>query len=274
MQKENITQKLHQVIRKWQAWADEIPSPFGQMSWSDAFYQKITKQLRDEIEVQHCCFGTESVHLPSRYIVEISEDDGLHFQGEKFELFLSALNRFLAGEFRRLGVDPLETEVQIVAAPTLKTGEIKIQSFWRECYSPPVIHFNDRSSEHYEIEDSETIIAPSFWKEEAETPTVVRKKIFSLDIWREGDYQSKIPIFQPKLKIGRSVQEDLALLDDETISRHHLELIYQGDDSFKIVMQGQNPIFVGEIPLFTGQTEVCKFGDVFEIGRYSIKIQN
>jgi hypothetical protein len=282
----DVTKKFYELLRKCQSWADDekyIPTPFRQPSQYDLFYQKITHLLTDEMIAQKCFFGTEQIHLPSRFMVQISEDDNQNFQGEKRQLLIQSLNRFLVGEFRRLGVEPFERElVELEVLAAFQPGEIKITSFWRESFSPE-IRFNQDPQHLGAVDFDEsagnTIIAPSFWTDEsdgAENETMVRsnlKRYFSLEIWRAGNYQNKVPVFQPEITIGRSVREQIRLQGDNSISRHHLDLTYQANNKFILSVAGQNPVFIRDVPLFTGQNLSCFLGDFVKIGSYCLQIQ-
>ncbi len=271
-----ITAKLQEILHKCQAWVDNekyIPKKFRMKSWSNEFAEKIMRELDDEMIRQKFGVEGEKIYLPTKYSVQISQEDSDEFVGEKRDLLIELLNKYVGNCFRLLSIETnVRSFVRLFPSAELQKGEIKVAHQWEERYSP-LIRFNRDSSE-------DMIIAPAFWKNgfENDYETVFSKRLrrlFCVDISQNGISQDKLPIFQPEIIIGRgspSFQVDVTLKDDLEISRHHAILAYQTNDSFNLSVIGQNPALIGENLIFAGQTANMGWEETFQIGSYLLKL--
>lgn len=288
-----ITGKLQEILQKCQAWVDDekyIPKKFRAKSWSDEFAEKIVRELEDEMIKQKFGLQNDKIYLPTKYFIRISSEDSSEFSGIKRELLIQELNKFVERCLRMLGIEYHDQNfVQIYASTDLQHGEIKVIHQWDESYSPS-IWFNDEQPaakfDDYEEDLSEenTIIVPRRWENnsretETDCETVVRKrspKFYSLDIWRDGTRQNNLPIFQSEVTLGRGsplIEVDVALKGDLAISRRHAILTYRENNSFNLSVTGQNPIFIGDKTLFTGETTSFNQDETVQIGSYVLKMQ-
>lgn len=281
-----LTKKLQEIIHKCQAWVDDeryIPKKFGTKSQSEEYAEKIRTELESEMVKQKFSFQNERIYLPTKYVIDISEADSLEFGGIKREILISELNKFVERCFRLLSIDYFDNSfIQINTSSELEVGQIKVKHIWEETYQPEIVFNNPIDANNSSIfdENEKTIIIPNFDSfEENENETVVRKnfkRLFCLDVWQNSNFQHSLPIFQPQISIGRSLQPnnvDIVLKDDLQISRHHAILTYQENKTFSFTVTGQNPAFIGSNPIFKGQTATLKLGDIFQIGNYQLKAQ-
>lgn len=271
-----ITAKLQEILHKCQAWVDNekyIPKKFRMKSWSNEFAEKIMRELDDEMIRQKFGVEGEKIYLPTKYSVQISQEDSDEFVGEKRDLLIELLNKYVGNCFRLLSIKTnVRSFVRLFPSAELQKGEIKVAHQWEERYSP-LIRFNRDSSE-------DMIIAPAFWKNgfENDYETVFNKRLrrlFCVDISQNGISQDKLPVFQPEIIIGRgspSFQVDVTLKDDLEISRHHAILAYQANDFFNLSVIGQNPVLIGENLIFAGQTANMGWEETFQIGSYLLKL--
>lgn len=272
-----IAAKLQEILHKCQAWVDDekyVPKKFRTKSWSNEFAENIMRELDDEMIRQKFGIEDEKIYLPTKYLVQISQEDSNEFVGEKRDLLIELLNNYVENCFRLLSIETnVRNFVRICSSAELQKGEIKVVHQWEERYSP-MIRFNQGSSE-------DTIIAPAFWNNEIdnECETVVNKRLehlYSLEISQYGSSLNNLPIFQPEIIIGRgsrSFSVNVALKEDLEISRHHAILTYQPSHTFNLSVVGQNPVLVGENPLFAGQTTNLVWDETFQIGSYLLKLQ-
>ena len=279
-----ITTKLQEILHKCQAWVDDekyVPKKFRAKSWSDEFAEKIMRELDDEMIKQKFGRHNDKIYLPTRYSVQISQEDSSEFVGRKRELLVELLNKFVGNCLRLLSIETNVSDfVQLYASAELQSGEIKVAHYWEESYSP-LIWFNQNAQTQNVSED--TIIAPAFWKNDFEKfdndyETVVNKnlkRLFCLDISQNGISRS-LPIFQTEIIIGRgssSLPVDVILNDDLEISRHHAVLDYQTNDLFSLFVVGQNPALVDGNFIFPGQMATLNWDENFQIGSYELKMQ-
>jgi hypothetical protein len=276
----NITQNLQEIFRKYRAKIDNepyLPKRFTVKSWSDLFAEKIKCKLEEEMIKQKFCFQNK-IHLPTQYVIQLSSEDNKEFCGYKREILIQGLNSFVGNWFRLLSVDALTNNfIQLKMSKELKKGEIAVTHQWEKVYTPEInfnqIPQNTNTSNFSE----ETIIAPAFWENDNDFETAIRKsfnKLFSLQIWRGGNYQNNLPVFQNEITLGRSVNQHISLQDDLEISRNHAVLKYQTENTFNLLSTGRNPILVGEnaLTLFAGQSANCGFGEMFQIGSYCFRL--
>lgn len=275
-----LTKKIYEIIHKCQAWIDDekpLHPEFLPNSWSDDFMEKILAGIK-EVMIEQKLSCQNKTYIPEKYLVKIHELDDKEWNGIKREIFQQELNKFVEKYLRIFSVETLEKEfVQIESTSSIKQGEIQILHFWGERNSPE-IHFNHNNSisNTDESDDSleQTIIARKVWNsnlKEDDFETVVRpNKLFSLEIWHNG-YQNLIPIYQPKITIGRSKKEDIPLEDDLEISRHHAILFYREDTKFNLHITGQNPVLINETPFFQNQTSSFNFEEPLQIGTYLLR---
>lgn len=278
-----LTRKLQEIIYKCQAWIDDekyIPQKYNSKSAGEEFAEKIRIALEHKMIEQKFSFRNEKIYLPTKYVVEINQTDSLEFTGIKREVLISELNNFVEKCFRLLSADYSYTDfIQISISADLEKGKINIRHFWEENYRPR-IYFGDsfglNKSDAMNDNDEKTIINPSFEYDELdETETLIGKnlkRLFCLEIWRDGIFKSYFPIFQPEISFGRGSETkkvDIILTNDLQISRHHAVLSYR-NNLFNFTVTGQNPVLFGSRLIDKGQTISFNLGESFQIGSYRV----
>lgn len=289
MEKE-LTGKLQEIIHKCQAWVDAekfIPKKFKTQSNGEKFAEKILIELEAEMIKQKFSLDYSKIYLPTKYTVIISEADNQEFTGKKREVLINELNSFIERYFKLLGADYQSSKfVELKPASEIQPNDIKILHCWEDCYSPNIV-INQPSpvfsnSEIYNFGD-DTIVTNSKTQLDLDLPeefeTVFRKsipKFYTLDIWRDGIRQNSLPIFQPEIAIGRGsplIFVDVPLKGDLQISRHHAVLTYKKNDTFSLLVKGQNPAFVNNKPIYSGHIANLYWDANFQIGGYSLSLQ-
>lgn len=109
-----------------------------------------------------------------------------------------------------------------------------------------------------------------------EATQVKRRELYRLEIWRDNQRQSVIPIYQPQITIGRKSQKiasDVQLDGDPEISRPHAILSRDSSGKFWIIHKGKNPTLVGGREAPAGQPYSVNTDDSISICSYVLRIQ-
>jgi hypothetical protein len=88
-----------------------------------------------------------------------------------------------------------------------------------------------------------------------------------LYVSRDGALLQELPLHQPRLLIGRSEHNDLAI-DSRFVSRHHLMLVRSGGSTFLMDLNSTNGTFVNSRRV---SNHVLMDNDVISLGHYRIK---
>jgi phage tail-like protein len=86
---------------------------------------------------------------------------------------------------------------------------------------------------------------------------------------REGEPGFTIPLTSPLLTIGRSPENDVALLDD-LVSRHHAELQMTPEGVLLTDLGSSNGTFIDDVQLLAHQPRMLTDGARFRIGPYTL----
>jgi hypothetical protein len=109
-----------------------------------------------------------------------------------------------------------------------------------------------------------------------EATEVKRRELYRLEIWRDNQRQSVIPIYQPQITIGRKSQKiasDVQLDGDPEISRPHAILSRDATGKFWVIHKGKNPTLVSGREVPAGQPFSLNTDDSISICSYILRIQ-
>jgi hypothetical protein len=109
-----------------------------------------------------------------------------------------------------------------------------------------------------------------------EATEVKRRELYRLEIWRDNQRQSVIPVHQPQITIGRKSQKiasDVQLDGDPEISRPHAILSRDASGKFWIIHKGKNPTLVSGREAPAGQPFSVSSEDSISICSYVLRIQ-
>jgi hypothetical protein len=101
-------------------------------------------------------------------------------------------------------------------------------------------------------------------------------ELYRLEIWRDGVRKTVLPIYQNEISIGRgsnSKPVDVSLTGDPEISRRHLTLICDNQESFWVVNEGRNPAMVNNYEIPSGQKVSVSAGAPIGVCSYLLRIQ-
>ncbi|MCC7306138.1 MAG: FHA domain-containing protein [Acidobacteria bacterium] len=101
------------------------------------------------------------------------------------------------------------------------------------------------------------------------------KELYKLEVWRGGQRQNVIPIYQRQIVIGRGSKSkpvDIPLSGDVEISRRHLVIGHEENGSFWILNEGRNAAEIGSFELPAGQRYQLQPGMTITVCSYSIRV--
>ena len=171
---------------------------------------------------------------------------------------------------RPKGIDQLEARAKLTV-PTAQTPPIPTPA--RIPSSPTTISQQKSPNTARSIEQAVPISAP-----EAEEMTHVAsraKELYKLEVWRGGQRQNVIPIFQRQIVIGRGSKSkpvDIPLSGDVEISRRHLVIGHEENGSFWILNEGRNAAEIGTFELPAGQRYQLQPGMTITVCSYSLRV--
>ncbi|MDT7689744.1 MAG: microspherule protein 1 [Acidobacteriota bacterium] len=202
-------------------------------------------------------------YIPPEYVVYLSNDDDKEWQGEKRRGLEQGLYYVLSERARELsGQTQLATKsfaVELRVDGTLNKGEFRVQPVWESNEQGGHTMVTARPAE---LSSSDAAGAPSSDApndtgslESEVTKVSVRPptELYSVEIWRNGQRQSVVPVVKQEITIGRgskSVTVDLPIKGDPEVSRSHATLELDNTGRFWFTPTGRNPTFVGgrEVP--------------------------
>lgn len=109
-----------------------------------------------------------------------------------------------------------------------------------------------------------------------EATRVHQRELYKLEIWRDNQQQTLLPVYKNEISIGRKsnkIASDIQLENDPEISRPHIVIRHQAANQFWLVHKGKNPTFVGGQEIFGEQPIAINPGDNISIGSYTLRIQ-
>ncbi|MCA1625587.1 MAG: DUF3662 and FHA domain-containing protein [Acidobacteria bacterium] len=211
------------------------------------------------------------------------------------------------------GKRKLETQsfaVELRVDGTLEKGDINIQHSWddnsgnktnvlarpkpvpqqssqfpaqphnAEISTPNFTHNDSPALNHPASVQQMNIPQPTAVSGDLEEMTHVQKRqapeLYRLEIWRDGVRKTVLPIYQNEISIGRgsnSKPVDVSLTGDPEISRRHLTLICDNQESFWIVNEGRNPAMVNNYEIPSGQKVSVSAGAPIGVCSYLLRIQ-
>jgi hypothetical protein len=225
-------------------------------------------------------------YIPPEYVVYLSNDDDKEWQGEKRRGLEQGLYYVLSERARELsGQTQLATKsfaVELRVDGTLNKGEFRVQPVWESNEQGGHTMVTARPAE---LSSSDAAGAPSSDApndtgslESEVTKVSVRPptELYSVEIWRNGQRQTVVPITKPEITIGRgskSVTVDLTIKGDPEVSRSHATLERDNSGRFWFTPTGRNPTFVGgrEVPR-EERVEVLPDQKI-DIATFTIRIQ-
>jgi hypothetical protein len=251
--------------------------------WEE-FLVKVAREVEAVMQREMFTPPGGPTYIPPEYIVYLSNDDDKEWQGEKRRGLEQGLYYVLSERARELsGQTQLATKsfaVELRVDGTLNKGEFRVQPVWESNESGGHTMVTARPAELQSAASTTRQTDAPADTEEAEsdvTKVSVRPaELYSVEIWRNGQRQSVVPIAKQEITIGRgskSVTVDLPIKGDPEVSRSHATLERDATGRYWFTPQGRNPTFVGgrEVPR-EERVEVLPDQKI-DIASYTLRIQ-
>jgi hypothetical protein len=264
-------------FRKWLDGEDAVsltPEPQQQLSEWDEFFVKIAREIETVMKREMFTPPGGPTYLPGEYIIYLSKEDDLLWQGRKREGLEEGLRNGLSQRARELvGDKVLKTEkiaLSLGVDGALARGQVRVQAIW------------DDDSPRTEVTARKKKPAPVMIEEKAfpaedEEKTLVRPRapLFTLDYTIEGGQTGTYSSYKKRIEIGRGSKDfpvDLKLEGDQEISRKQAIIELPESGPFKIECVGRNSILVDGRELQPGEHRELGPGQTIKIGIYELKI--
>jgi len=171
---------------------------------------------------------------------------------------------------RPKGIEQLEAREKLTV-PTAQTPQIPTPA--RIPSSPSTISQHKSPNTARSIEQAVPISGSE--SEEMTHVASRAKELYKLEVWRGGQRQNVIPIFQRQVVVGRGSKSkpvDISLSGDVEISRRHLVIGHEENGSFWILNEGRNAAEVGTFELPAGQRYQLQPGMTITVCSYSLRV--
>ena len=125
-------------------------------------------------------------------------------------------------------------------------------------------------------DDLTRVTAKSSASPDRDATEVQKRELYRVEIWRDNQRQTVVPVNQQQISIGRKSQKiasDLQLEGDPEISRPHAILTKDAEGRFWITHKGKNPTIVNGREVPAGQPFPVMPGEPIVICSYLLRIQ-
>jgi hypothetical protein len=251
----------------------EAPKPRREL---EEFLVSIAREI--EVVMQREMFTPPGgpTYIPREYLVFLSRDDDMQWQGDKREGLQRGLFHVLSERAKELvGDKEVQTKtfaVELRVDGTLEKGKFRVQPVWDT--SAPKTEVRPRKK-------SETPPPPP--PEAAETTvedneaTIVRPRapLFAIEYTLSGEATETAKFYQTKITIGRGSKDfpaDLRLEGDLEISRKQATLERRDDGTFTLTCEGRNPLELEGQELLQSESQTVSAGQTIKVGKYELKI--
>jgi hypothetical protein len=228
--------------------------------WEE-FLVKVAREVESVMQREMFTPPGGPTYIPPEYVVYLSNDDDKEWQGEKRRGLEQGLYYVLSERARELsGQTQLATKsfaVELRVDGTLDKGEFRVQPVWESNEQGGHTMVTARPAE---LQSSTASVEQTDAPADTEAPesevtkvSVRPTELYSVEIWRNGQRQTVVPITKSEITIGRgskSVTVDLPIKGDPEVSRSHATLERDNSGRFWFTPNGRNPTFVGgrEVP--------------------------
>jgi hypothetical protein len=251
--------------------------------WEE-FLVKVAREVEAVMQREMFTPPGGPTYIPPEYVVYLSNDDDKEWQGEKRRGLEQGLYYVLSERAREMsGQTQLATKsfaVELRVDGTLNKGEFRVQPVWESNEQGGHTMVTARPAE---LQSSDASTGQTDAPADTEAPesevtkvSVRPTELYSVEIWRNGQRQTVVPITKPEITIGRgskSVTVDLTIKGDPEVSRSHATLERDNSGRFWFTPTGRNPTFVGgrEVPR-EERVEVLPDQKI-DIATFTIRIQ-
>lgn len=279
---------LLESIRKWidggvaedpLAQVDEQSRP--RRVWEE-FLVKVAREVETVMQREMFTPPGGPTYIPPEYIVYLSNEDDREWQGEKRRGLEQGLFYVLSERARELsGATQLATKsfaVELRVDGTLEKGQFRVQPVWDTAESgstmvtarPQELSNQTGTDLGSADEDGDAT--------EGEITRVSARpaELYKLEVWRNNQRQTVVPISQNEITIGRgskSVAVDLPIKGDPEVSRLHAVLKREEDGRYFLTAKGRNATLVDGRELPREERVEIQPDQKIEIASYALRIQ-
>lgn len=266
-------------LRRWLDGEDAVgavpETPVARSEWDD-FFVLIAREVEAVMKREMFTPPGGATYLPAEYIVYLSREDDLQWQGRKRDALADGLRHVLTKRARELvGDKVLKTDrvtITLGADGALEKGRVRVQEVWDDA-SPRT----EVTSRKPRLAQEQPVGADLGREVAAEERTMIlpRTPRFSLE-YRLGAGEVKTFAAQRnRIEIGRGSKDfvvDLKLEGDQEISRRHLLLERLGTGRYRLECVGRNPIEVEGNEVRPGEVVEIDPAQSIRIGLYQLRI--
>ena len=264
-------------LRRWLDGEDAVSAapatPVARSEWDD-FFVLIAREVEAVMRREMFTPPGAATYLPVEYIVYLSREDDLQWQGRKREALGEGLRHVLSKRARELvGEKVLKTDritITLGADGALEKGQVRVQEVWDD--DSPRTEVSPRKQRPL----LEPVVdgAPEVGGDER-TMILPRRPRFNVE-YRLGSGEAKtFAAPRNRIEIGRGSKDfvvDLKLDGDQEISRRHLLLERLGTGGFRLECIGRNPIEVDGVAVQPGEVVEVELAQTIRVGLYQLRI--
>lgn len=275
--------KISSLLSDFRKWLDgedavsQAPEPQPQLSEWDEFFVKVAREVETVMKREMFTPPGGPTYLPGEYIIYLSKEDDLLWQGRKREGLEEGLRNGLSQRARELvGDKVLKTDriaLSLGVDGALNKGQVRVQAVW------------DDDSPRTEVTARKKKPAPAPAEPAAPSPepaaegerTIVRPRapLFKVVHQHGADEPETFASHKTKIEIGRGSKDfpvDLKLEGDQEISRKHAFLEKLESGLYRVECVGRNSIEVDGREVQPGERVEVKPGQSIKIGLYVLKV--
>jgi FHA domain len=217
-------------------------------------------------------------YLPGEYIIYLSREDDLMWQGRKREGLEDGLRHGLSERARELVGNKVLKNDKIALSlgidGTLEKGQVRVQAVWDDDSPKTQVTARKRKPAPTPVEEvvTETQVA----EEGDKTLIRPRAPLFKIAYMREGETEQSFSSNKNKIEIGRGSKDffvDLRLEGDQEVSRKHAILTRLDGSAFKLECVGRNSIEANGREIQPGEFAEINAGQKIKIGIYELRIE-
>jgi hypothetical protein len=250
--------------------------------WED-FLVKVAREVEAVMQREMFTPPGGPTYIPPEYVVYLSKEDDKEWQGEKRRGLEQGLYYVLSERARELsGQTQLATKsfaVELRVDGTLDKGEFRVQPVWESNESGGHTMVTARPGEMPAAalpKQGETAGDTEAPESEVTKVSARPAELYSVEVWRNSERQSVVPVLKPEITIGRgskSVTVDLPIKGDPEVSRHHATLERDNSGRYWFTPNGRNATFVGGREVPRAERVEVRPDEKIEIASFTLRIQ-
>jgi hypothetical protein len=275
--------KMLQEFRKWLDGEDAVTRTPAesqqQLSEWDEFFVKIAREVETVMKREMFTPPGGPTYLPGEYIIYLSREDDVVWQGRKREGLEDGLRHGLSQRARELVGDKVLKSDKIALSlgidGALDKGQVRVQAIWDD--DSPKTEVTARKHKPASSPVREIITPQAEADESDQTRVRPRAPLFKIVYALDGQAEQTFLSHKNKIEIGRGSKDffvDVRLEGDQEVSRKHAILTRQESGAFKLECVGRNSIEAGGREIQPGESADVQAGQKLKIGIYELTIES